>query len=127
LAEYYQVNSKVIYPGINTNLFKPLPVAKLDYVLGVGALIYSKGYRFLISALAHIDVSRRPKLFIAANSSRPKEEQVVREMAAKLGVALHVERIMDDHRLVQVYNQALAFVYAPLQEALGMAPLEAMA
>jgi glycosyltransferase involved in cell wall biosynthesis len=48
-------------------------------------------------------------------------------MAAKLGVELHIERIMDDHRLVQVYNQALAFVYAPLQEALGMAPLEAMA
>ena len=127
LAEYYRVNSKVVYPGIDTNLFKPQPVAKLDYVLAVGALIYSKGYRFLISALAHIDISRRPKLFIAANSSSPKEEQVVREMAAKLGVELHIERIMDDHRLVQVYNQALAFVYAPLQEALGMAPLEAMA
>ncbi len=127
MAEYYGVDANVVYPGINTDVFRPLSLERLDYVLCVGALIYGKGYRFLVSALAKIDAERRPVLFVAANSADPDEESVVRAMAADLGVKLHVERIVDDDRLVQVYNQARAFVYAPLQEALGMAPLEALA
>lgn len=127
LAKQYQVQARVIYPGINTDTFRPLPVAKRDYVLCVGALIYSKGYRFLITALSRLDDERRPALFIAANSADPDEETAVRQMAATLGVTLHIERITDDRRLVEVYNQAKVFVYAPMQEALGMAPLEAAA
>jgi glycosyltransferase involved in cell wall biosynthesis len=127
ISQHYQVNSRVVYPGINTGLFRPLSVTKLDYVLCVGALIYSKGYRFLVSALACIDAARRPKLFIAANSGHYEEEKTVRDMASRLGVDIHIEQIRDDQRLVEVYNQARAFVYAPIQEALGMAPLEAMA
>lgn len=127
IAEHYQIDSQVVYPGINTTLFKPQQLSKLDYVLCVGALLYSKGYRFLIAALARINAKRRPKLFIAANSRSKQEEIKICELAAKLGVELHIETITDDKRLVQVYNQAQVFVYAPLQEALGMAPLEAMA
>lgn len=127
ISKHYQVSAHIVYPGINSKLFRPLSVAKLDYVLCVGALIYSKGYRFLISALACIDASRRPKLFIAANSRSDSEEKFVRDMALRSGVELHIEEITDDERLVQVYNQAKGFVYAPIQEALGMAPLEAMA
>lgn len=127
ISEHYQIDSHVVYPGINTMLFKPRPIPKSDYVLCVGALLYSKGYRFLISALARIDVKRRPKLFIAANSRNKEEESIICEMATRLGIDLQIETITDDERLVQVYNQAQVFVYAPLQEALGMAPLEAMA
>ena len=127
ISKYYQVESHIVYPGINTTLFQPQPISKLDYVLCVGALLYSKGYRFLISALASIDVKRRPKLFIAANSKNHEEENVIREMAVRSGVELHIEQVTDDERLVQIYNQAKVFIYAPIQEALGMAPLEAMA
>jgi glycosyltransferase involved in cell wall biosynthesis len=127
LLQVYGVDSEVVYPGIDTKLFSPQPVPHQDYVLSVGALIYSKGHRFLISALGEIPETRRPKLFIAANSRDDKEEAVVRQMAAAAGVQIHVERITNDRRLVQVYNEALVFVYAPIQEALGMAPLEALA
>jgi glycosyltransferase involved in cell wall biosynthesis len=51
----------------------------------------------------------------------------VQRQAANVSVDLHVESITDDKRLREVYSQARAFVYAPLQEALGMAPLEALA
>jgi glycosyltransferase involved in cell wall biosynthesis len=127
LARYYGVDAGVIYPGINTSVFRPLSLERLEYVLSVGALIYGKGYRFLISALAKVAPELRPPLFIAANSVDPAEEGVVRAMAGRAGVKIHIERIVDDERLVHVYNRARAFVYAPIQEALGMAPLEAMA
>lgn len=127
LQQHYGVGAHVVYPGINTAIFRPVSVAKMDYVLSVGALIYSKGYRFLVSALARMHPDQRPSLFIAANSWDVAEEGVVRKMATRLGVNLHIERITNDERLVQVYNQARLFVYTPMQEALGMAPLEAMA
>lgn len=127
LRDNYKIESQVVYPGINPETFRPLPLEDRDYVLSVGALVYSKGYRFLITALAQVDIDRRPALFIAANIVDPKEESVVREIASRLEVNLHIESIHDDERMVQVYNQALVFVYAPIQEALGMAPLEAMA
>lgn len=127
LSDAYQVQSHVVYPGINTELFTPIKAQKENYVLCVGAIIYSKGHRFLISALGEIPRHRRPKLFIAANSRDPVEERLIRELAAEKQVELHIERITNDARLVKVYNEALVFVYAPMQEALGMAPLEAMA
>jgi glycosyltransferase involved in cell wall biosynthesis len=127
ISEHYKIDSHVVYPGINTSLFKYQSMPESDYVLCVGALLYSKGYRFLVSALAGIDSKRRPKLFIAANSRNHEEESIVRDMALRSGVELHIEQITNDERLVQIYNQAKVFIYAPIQEALGMAPLEAMA
>lgn len=127
LHDHYGVPSGVVYPGIDTNIFRYQPLEKQDYVLCVAALVYRKGYRFLVSSLARIPANRRPRLFIAANMQSAAEAEAVRDMAARLGVELHIEQITDDQRLVQVYNQALAFVYAPIKEALGLAPLEAMA
>jgi glycosyltransferase involved in cell wall biosynthesis len=127
IHDYYDVNSFIVYPGINVDLFQPISVEEQDYVLSVGSLIYGKGYRFLVSAISRIEAGLRPRLFIAANTIDPAEEQIIRGMAEKRGVDLHIENIKDDQRLVCVYNQAKVFVYSPLQEALGMAPLEAMA
>jgi len=127
MAERYGVSARIIYPGINIGKFRPLGIERQDYVLSVGALIYGKGHRFLISALSRIAAARRPSLFIAANSADSIEEAFIRKLAEEHGVNLHIEQIVDDARLVQVYNQARAFIYAPYQEALGMAPLEALA
>jgi glycosyltransferase involved in cell wall biosynthesis len=127
LLDRYGIAAGLLYPGINTGIFRPRAVQKKRFVLCVGALIYSKGYRFLISALARVPSARRPTLFVAANSIDPAEEATVRTMAVQQGVDLHIENIQDDERLATVYSEAAVFVYAPMQEALGMAPLEAMA
>ncbi len=127
LLERAKTQSAVIYPGIDTCIFQPQSLVKKPFVLCVGALTPQKGLKFLVSALGCMRPERRPDLFIAANHVVPNEEHAVRNLAARVGVRLHVERIDDDQRLVEVYNQASAFVYAPMHEAFGMAPLEAMA
>ncbi len=127
VSSYYNIESDYVYPGINTKTFKPIDTEKGDYVLSVGEISYRKGYRFLITALSHIDSTRRPTLHIIANSEIPGERRIIEEMADKNEIKLIIERVLDDTRLVQAYNQAQAFVYSPIQEALGMAPLEAMA
>lgn len=127
ISEQYGVAAQVVYPGIDTWLFQPRPVGKAGFVLCTAALVYSKGYRFLVSALSRVPSARRPQLMIVANSVDPEEARLVQEMAARAGVDLQLRRIFDDEELVRTYSQARVFVYAPLNEALGLAPLEAMA
>jgi glycosyltransferase involved in cell wall biosynthesis len=127
LRAQYGLEVHVIYPGINTSVFQPTGEAKHDYVMCAGALIYSKGYRFLVAAVEQLPASSRPMLMIAANFVDPVEERVVRAMAHRAGVSIEIETVTDDARLRELYAGARAFVYAPIQEPLGMAPLEAMA
>ncbi len=127
LRERYGVTAHVVYPGIDTDTFRPVATERQGFVLAVGALHYMKGYRFLVAALSRLPAERRPPLVIAANSAEPEEEAIVRAMAARLGVTLRVENVRDDSRMVQLYNHAAMLVYTPMQEALGLAALEAMA
>jgi glycosyltransferase involved in cell wall biosynthesis len=127
LADRYGVDAQVVYPGIDTDTFRPTSRRIGHYVLCVGALIYGKGYRFLISAIGRIPPTRRPMLFIVADSLDPTEAVEVQRMAAVAGVGLRIERIQNDAHLANVYTEAAAFVYAPIAEPLGLAPLEAMA
>jgi len=127
IGSIYRVDAEVIYPGIDADKFRPLGMEKLGYVLTVGALNVTKGQRFLLESIAHIPRKRRPALFIAANAIDSHELRYVRQMAQELQIELHVESISDDRRMVEVYNQASIFAYAPYGEALGMAPLESLA
>jgi glycosyltransferase involved in cell wall biosynthesis len=127
IARHYRRSSRVIYPGIDTQLFQPQPVSTEPYVLSVGALIYSKGHRFVLTALGRLPDASRPPLRIVANSVAAEEQQVICRMANELGVQVDIETVRDDQRLVEIYSRARVFVYAPEQEALGMAPLEALA
>lgn len=127
LSAYYGINPHVVYPGIDTSVFCPKLLPKEEYVLCVGAMTYNKGYRFLISALGHINVMHRPKLLAAANSIDASEARLVREMASKVGVELEIMQVFNDEEMSHLYGRAKVFVYAPMKEALGLAPLEAMA
>jgi glycosyltransferase involved in cell wall biosynthesis len=127
LARCYGVEASVIYPGVDVDRFNPSTERASDYVLSAGALAPIKGFQFLAAALGLLPPGIRPALVLAVNSRDPLEEQSVRELATGLRVELRIEEITDDARMVEVYRKARAFVYAPLGEALGMAPLEAMA
>lgn len=127
IAAEYGLESQVIYPGVDTRKFQPTGSRNGAYVLSVGALVRSKGHGFILSALARIDASRRPPLVVAATYVEPAEKQFIQREAERLGVQLRLEQVRSDSRMVRLYSGALAFVYAPYQEALGIAALEAMA
>jgi glycosyltransferase involved in cell wall biosynthesis len=127
IARHYDVDAAVVYPGINTDVFHPEPVPEASYVLSVGALVYSKGHRFVVRAVGRLPADRRPPLRILANSRQPTEEAAVRALAAELAVDLTIDTVTDESELRRTYAAARLFLYAPIQEALGLAPLEAMA
>jgi glycosyltransferase involved in cell wall biosynthesis len=121
----YGVDPMVCPPGT------PLPVESglggSSFVLSVGEIEPRKGFGFLIDALGRMHESVRPPLRVLANRANPTELARITERARRGGVSLDVLVAPDANVLAWHYANARVFVYAPFNEPLGLAPLEAMA
>ena len=122
----YGLNSYVSYLGIDTNLFKPIEILKEDFVLSVGTCTPTKGYDFIIKSLSLIEPEQRPRFVIAANHSVPEWKNYIEELAAKLEVKLEILDMVDDEKLLNLYNSAKVVLYAPYLEPFGLVPIESM-
>jgi glycosyltransferase involved in cell wall biosynthesis len=123
----YGLNSYVSYLGIDINIFKPLDIPREDFVLSVGTCTPTKGYDFIIKSLALIEPEKRPRFVIAANHSVPKWKNYLVELANELEVEMEILDMVDDEKLLQLYNSATLVLYAPYLEPFGLVPLESMA
>lgn len=93
-----------------------------DYVLSVGRIESIKRVDLAVRALQHTDAPVR--LVVAGTGS----QQVQAERAASAaGVADRVDFLgpIDDERLIALYSDALAVIYAPFDEDFGYVTLEA--
>lgn len=126
ILRVYGVNSFVSYLGIDTDLFQPQKVTEENLVLSVGSCRPSKGYDFLIRSLALIEPEVRPRLVIVSNFSEPGWEEYLQNLASCLNVCMDILNLIDDIKLVSLYNRAKLVLYAPYLEPFGLVPLEAM-
>lgn len=123
----YGLRARVVYLGVDTDKFRPLDLARDSFVLSVGAVGPLKGYDFIIESLAKMPANERPRLIVVGNTSSEGERVFLGWLAADRGVALDVFANVGEEELVELYNRALVFVYSPVLEPFGLAPLEAMA
>ncbi|MBI4570998.1 MAG: glycosyltransferase family 4 protein [Chloroflexi bacterium] len=130
VAELFRLPSErvaVVYDGVDTDVFRPLELAKEP-----GGLLYvgnsddrNKGARFLLEALAllrdrpdwRLTVVDRPNAFL------------VPRLSAELGIDDRVTLTgrIDREELVRLYNQAQLLVSPSLYEGFGLPAAEAMA
>jgi len=126
--QIYGIAPVVSYHGVDVDVFRPGPgVRRKGYVLSVGAIQPHKGFAFLIESLAQIPPPKRPQLVLLGNASDPGFRASLETLAAKSEVALTIEIGVSEEDLVRRYNEALLLAYAPYNEPLGLAALEAMA
>lgn len=94
-----------------------------DYVFSVGRLDELKRFDLLIRALAETQAPVRCKI-----AGTGPEEEKLRALAEKLGVADRVELLgwVDDRDLPGLYAGSLAVFYAPYDEDYGYVTVEAM-
>ena len=92
-----------------------------DYVLSVGRIESVKRVDLAVAAMAHVD---RPVRLIVAGDGTQRAN--VEALADRLGVADRVAFIgtVDDDRLLALYAEALAVIYAPYDEDFGYVTLE---
>ncbi len=126
----YGINARVNYLGVDSEKF--FPSTKSDgrqenAIISVGRTYPEKGYDFIIEALSRMPQAIRPKLVIVADMRDPTEERYFASRAQQKKVEYSILSGISDEELVECYRRAKLFVYAPILEPFGFAPLEAMA
>lgn len=123
----YGLEAQVSYLGVDPKHFRPLYLEKQAVLLSVGSLTPLKGFDFLIRAVGRMPASERLPLVIASNFQNPPERDYLATLAQQLSVELRLVGNVDETCLVELYNQALATVYAPWREPFGLVPVESLA
>jgi glycosyltransferase involved in cell wall biosynthesis len=83
IRRIYNLQSDVVYLGVDHEFFKPLPSEKQNIVISVGAINPLKGFDFIIQAMEWIPANVRPRLVIVGNSASSAEVKYLNEIAGK--------------------------------------------
>jgi len=124
----YNLDSKVCYLGIDTDMFSYQDAKKGDYVIGMGYIQPSKGIEIAINSLALVEPEYRPTLIWVSNNNK-KDDYIdhIRNYAKSNNVNLIIKTLIPDVELFSLLSKARAFLYFPNLEPFGLAPLEANA
>jgi len=118
----------VCYLGVDTNVFRPMPVQREPRILSVGATSPIKGYDLLIQGLGRLPAAERLPLVIISNSGFAAEENYLHRLAERAGVQMEIVPLVTDSRsMAEWYSRSLLTGYTPMLEPLGLVALESMA
>lgn len=122
----YGLQSKVVYLGIDTEIFVNQHRPRERFVLGLGTLGPSKNLRLAIEAVGAMPTPRPPLVWVGNMVDDPYLAEM-RLLAEGLGVDFQPRVLIEDDELLELMNRAGAMVYTPRLEPFGLAPLEANA
>ncbi|MEZ4526980.1 MAG: glycosyltransferase [Desulfobacterales bacterium] len=72
IYKVYSILAKVVYPGIDSNAFKPDSSIRKNFLLSVGGIEENKGFKDIVRAIALIPREKRPYLVIVAGRRQPR-------------------------------------------------------
>jgi glycosyltransferase involved in cell wall biosynthesis len=121
----YGIDTAVCYLGVDTGQFTAVDADREPFVMSVGRFEPPKNPEFLIRAIGA--TRAKPKLIWVAPAADRGYVGQMRTLATDLGVTWELREGVEDRELIDLYRRALVFVYAPLLEPFGLAPLEANA
>ncbi len=129
----YGILGKVIYPGINTKIFKPgLEDKRENCILSIGTYHAIKAHDLVIEALSFIPQNKQPLLKILGFGdfkTSEKELQYLKGLRDSLGLQEKVkfEKIFFGNNIVKNYQKAYLTIATHFLEPFGFVPLESMA
>lgn len=124
---------KVIYHGINHNIFKIHKDTKLDfelpkkYILSVGSIEPRKNFLGLLKAYNLLDDKLKKEYKLVIVGFQGWENQEFMQQIKTYKEAVIYLGYISDEELAIVYNKASCFVFTSFYEGFGLPILEAMA
>jgi len=116
IRKYYKRFSEVIYPPVNTHVFRPVAHPKNDYYLAVGRLIPYKKFDMIVEVF---NALKKPLKIVGIGPDYKK----LRSMA---GPTIELLGEVRSEELSDLYANSKALVFPQVEDA-GIVPLEAMA
>jgi glycosyltransferase involved in cell wall biosynthesis len=119
----YNINSKVIYPGVNPYIYKNLNL-KRHHLLSVGPFNYLKGHHWIIQNLSNFSEERKPLLKIVGYDG--KNPKYIQQISNKYHVKIKILQNISERKLIKEYNQAQIYINGAYKEPFGLTNIEAM-
>ncbi len=116
IKKFYNRESEVIYPPVNTTRFGKIPHIADDYYIMVSALTPNKKIDIAIEAC---NMSKRKLKIIG----KGMDEGLLKKMA---GSTVEILTNINDEELDSLYTKAKGFIFTSVED-FGIAPVEAMA
>lgn len=116
LVKYFNLNPKIINPGIDTKFFVPIDNPTNDYYLIVDRLVPHKNIDYVVEAFAKLD----SKLIIVGTG---RDEQRLKHLAHNSNNIIFAGQV-DDHKLLNYYQNCKALI-CPQIEDFGLTSIEA--
>jgi glycosyltransferase involved in cell wall biosynthesis len=102
----------------------PSPVPNDGFILGVGRLVYEKGFDLLIEAVGAIEPANRPKVVIVGGGP---ERQALIDQADLHNVNLHLPGVISPLHLPEWFSRARIVAVPSRREGFGLVAAEAAA
>lgn len=124
---------RVIYHGINHNIFKVYTDIKLDFeipkkfILSVGSIEPRKNLLGLLQAYNLLSDAIKAEYKLVLVGFKGWENSEIMELIDKNKENIHYLGFVSDEELAKVYNLATCFVFPSFYEGFGLPPIEAMA
>lgn len=131
ILKYYGRSSRVVYLGVDTEVFKPAEnTGKENKIVSSGLLLPHKGYELTLEALSLIRQQIRPEFHIYHSRILGSEQESFKKRlllkSREWGVTLHLQEGRTNEEVARAYNSALLAVYAANLCPFGIVSLEAM-
>ncbi len=118
----------VVYDGVDPEYFKPMDVErpKKTILFSIGALLWWKGYDYLLNAMKIVQEKEKDiELWIAGSGA---DVEAIIKMSEKLGLKnTKFLGYIKQENVVKMYNKCDAFISASPEEPFGITFVEAMA
>lgn len=117
IKKYFNRDSRVIYPPVDTTLFSPAPDEKIgDYFLVLSRLVHFKKVDLVVRAFSKLGLS------LKVVGTGPEEEHLRSIAGPTVDILGHVS----DFEVGKLLQRCQALIF-PQEEDFGIVPLEAMA
>ena len=126
IKQIYNIDSVVIYPGIDIEKYKPIPFSKKEnYVLTVGRLTKFKNINILIKAFSKIKDTTVQLKIVGDGEERENLVKLVKTSGLEKRIIFFPQ--IDESKLIKLYQKAKVFVSCSINEPFGLVPVESMA